>query len=119
MAAAGDVDQTLEDERDLRTAGAAICRGVRDHRAATHVGAWDVVDAGGNGDPLGERDKRDRAGAQIADVYRPEGEEAAMLVERKLRLGGQVAPVEIGGECIAAVARPFDRAPHSSRRPGD
>ena len=27
--------------------------------------------------------------------------------------------MEIGGECIAAVAQPFDRAAQSSRRPGD
>ena len=122
MAAAGDVDQPFEDEHDLRAAGAAIGRGrggVRDHRAAAHVRAWDVVDAGGHGDPLGERDKRNRAGSQIAGVYRAEGQKAAILVERKLRLGGQVAAVEISGECIAALARPFDRPPHSSRRPGD
>src|SRR6516164_2451092 len=122
MAAAGDVDQALEDEHDLRAPGAAIGRGgrgVRDRRTAAHVGARDVVEAGGDGDPFGERDKSNRAATQIAGVDRANGEKTALLVERQLRLGGQVATVEIAGEGVAALARPFDRAPNPSRRPSD
>lgn len=42
-----------------------------------------------------------------------------MLVESQLRLGGQVAAVEIGGERVAALAPPFDRAPGPFGRPGN
>ena len=56
----------------------------------------DVVDARRDGDPLGKRDKGNRAGAQIAGVDRPNGEETAMFVERELGLGGEVAAVEVG-----------------------
>ena len=46
------------------------------------------------------------------------GEETAILVESKLRLGVQIAVVEIAGERVMAFARPFDRAPDPFRLPG-
>jgi len=75
--------------------------------------------AGGDGYPLGERHEGNRAGAQIAGVGGAQGEEAAALVEGELRLGGQVAAVEVGDERVTAVADPLDRPPDPSRRPGN
>src|SRR5712664_2346046 len=75
-----------------------------------HMRDRDVIDAGRDRDPLGQRHERDRTRPEIAGVYRAQGEEVSALVERKFGFRSQIAAVEIGKKRLAPIAHPFDRA---------
>ena len=108
------VDQPLDDVRRLRPSRSAIRRrrvGIREDAQHLDVGGGERVDPderddiaeGGEEVPVG----RD-VGADIGERLRPEAEKASVGVERQLRLGDIVARVLVGGDGLAALARPLD-----------
>src|SRR5262249_39647119 len=105
-----EVAQALHDEHRLGPAGAAI-RGGRHGVAVDLVGAREYAHA------LAQRDDRGGVGADIAQMRAAHRQEAALLVERQLDLGGEVAALIVAEERFAALAYPLHRPADPLRRP--
>ena len=114
------VDQPLDRERHLGPAGRAIGvgrHGVGEHRARAQRRRRNVVGAGDQARALRQRRQRDAARADVADVVGAHGQDAAVLVERQLDLGDEIAALVVGEERLRARRGVFDRALELARRP--
>ena len=109
------VHQALEHVIGFRPAGAAIGRGrdrVGEDAFGRHVDALDVVHAG---QAAGEIEARNIGadgadiGAHIAGIADAQRQDLALLVERKLGLGIDVAALIVGEEGFRAARHPVDR----------
>ena len=101
-------------------AGAAIGlgrHGVGEDRERAQRGGGNVVGPGDQARALGQRRQRDAARADIADVGRAHGEEAAVAGERQLDLGDEVAALVVAQERLGARRRELDRTAELARRP--
>ena len=110
----GDVDHALDHVGRLGPAVAAVGAarlGVGEHRRRLHIHRGRAVDAGERAEIAGVGlEARLQIGAGVDDRADAEGEESAVLVERKLGVGDVVARLRVGQERLRARAHPFHRA---------
>ncbi len=120
--ACGEVDEPLDRERHLRSAGAAIGlgrHGVGVDRHGPQRRRWDGVGAGDQARTLRERGERHAARAHIADVGRAHRQELSILAQGELDLHDEVAPLVIAEEGLRAGRRILDRTAKLARGPQD
>jgi hypothetical protein len=68
------------------------------------------VAAGDQARALRQRRQRDATRAGVADVVGAHRQDAALVVERKLDLGDEIAALVVGEKCLRARRGVFDRA---------
>ena len=116
----GGVDQPLDRVGHFGPAGAAVGLGRHGvgedgHGAQASPPEW----RRSRNEPraLAQRRERHAARADIADIGRAHGEEAAVGVERELDLGDEIAALIIAEERLRTRGGEFDRPANLARRP--
>ena len=114
------IDQPLDGEGHFGPAGTAIGlgrHGVGEHRDRAQRRGRNGIGAGNKSGALAQRRQRDAARADIADIGGAHREEAAVVVERQLDLGDQIAALVIAEKGFRAGRREFHRPAEFLRRP--
>ena len=121
--ARGVVDEALDDVRRLRPPGAPVRRGgvgVGHHAEDLDVGGRKRVDADERRHVAERRQEiaiGRHVGADVGERAHAEPDEPAVGVERQLGVGDVVARVLVGGNRLAPLAHPLDRAAELARGP--
>src|SRR5262249_35698193 len=116
------LDEPLDDVDRLGPAGAAIGRGrglVREGHRQMRIARGDIVDADQRAEAAEGREEITigrKISADIADEMDADAEELAVLVERELGIGDDIAAMLVREQHLAALAAPFDRTAELLRR---